>query len=100
MIKITKTYCIVTPESAENGDFAECGIYADGLEYGFRELVRELEEFCEPSCSHGVPRWASTYPGIDYESGEEETISIHPGEDRISQKYWAKAWSAANRWRQ
>jgi hypothetical protein len=95
MITITRTYEIITPESAEHGEAAESGFCYEDDKVSFRDLVRLLGDHPVPSCSHGIPNWASSYPDVDYCTGEETINSIHPGQDRISQKYWAKAVKAA-----
>lgn len=88
---ISRTYEIVTLESAENGEAAESGFDYEALPVTFRELLGLILDHPMPSCSHGIPRWASSYPETDYMTGAETTYSIHPAQDAISQKYWAKA---------
>jgi hypothetical protein len=99
-IKISVTYEIVTEESAEDGEVADSGFEFENADYGFRELVDYIqsEGFTNPSSSHGVPRWITTEVIQDrafFEDGEHRTLSIHPGKDARSQKYWAKACKAA-----
>lgn len=99
-ILISQTYEIVTEESAEHGEPAEQGFEWEDVPYGFRELVDliESEGFNVPSCSPGVPSWLSTEVIQDrafIEDGEHRTLSIHPGRDARSQRYWAKACKAA-----
>ena len=96
-IMISETYETITPESAENGDIADSGFMYENQPYTFRELVDYilLVGFFHPSDSHGVPRWLSTEWDTDYKTGEGELRSIHPGRDRISQKYWRKAVAVA-----
>jgi len=99
-IILSQTYEIVTAESAEFGEPEEQGFDWEDVPHGFRELVRliESEGFNVPSSAPGVPDWLSTEVIQDrayYEDGEHRTLSIHPGKDRISQKYWAKACKAA-----
>lgn len=95
-IKISKTYEIVTHESAENGDVAESGFVFEDADYSFTELVYELERggFTEPNRSHGCPDWVSTYPQQNYFDGSEKTYSLHPGKDKRSLRYWEKACRA------
>lgn len=91
LIKVT--YSIVTPESAEDGDFAESGWededgfdctpdefdVLEGLtavDVASRLLLRE--GVMEPSSSfyqHGV--WFSSYPETDYRTGESKTRSFY-----------------------
>lgn len=99
-IIISVTYSIMTPESAELGDYAELGFEFENVEYSFKELVDYIksEGFIYPDTSHGIPCWLSTDAIHDrayYEKGEERTLSIHPGKDKQSQRYWVKACRAA-----
>lgn len=99
-IKISQTYEIVTEESAADGEAAENGFDFENADYGFRELVEYIksEGFNIPSNSHGVPRWLSTEVIQDcafFEDGEHRTLSLHPGKDAKSQRYWEKACKAA-----
>lgn len=93
MLKITKTYDVVTEESAEHGDFADSGFVYKDQPYGFRELIETIEfgGFNEPDSSHGVPRWLSTAPDQDYRTGDYTTYSLHPARDKQSMCYWDKA---------
>lgn len=95
MILISKTYETVTQESLEYGVAEESGFEYTNMPFSFRELVGELEKYPHPSCSHGVPRWVSSYPEINYTTGEETTYSLHPGRDKRSVRYWEKACRAA-----
>ena len=99
MIVISQTFEIVTPESAEIGEVAESGFDFEDREFEFRELVEYIQDngFYNPSESHGVPRWLSSDPGTgtNWSTGEDETKSIHPAKDRVSQRYWEKACRAA-----
>ncbi|HBP0117091.1 TPA: hypothetical protein L5P37_002276 [Pseudomonas aeruginosa] len=97
-IRVSQTYEIVTPESAEVGDVAESGFDFQDAEFGFRELVDYLESngFTEPSCSHRYPDWVTQAGGdLDYQTGAEERKSLHPGRDDRSRRYWEKALRAA-----
>lgn len=93
MLKISKTYEIVTEESAEQGDAAERGFVFKDQPCGFRELIDTIKAdgFAYPDSSHGVPRWLSTEPQQDYKTGEWTTCSLHPSHDARSMRYWAKA---------
>jgi len=95
MIKLSRTFETVTPESAENGDVAEHGFLFEGIEYTLREAVALVSAHPVPSCSHGTPGWVSSYPEPDYGTGAETVYSVHPGDDPVSQKYWAKILRAA-----
>lgn len=95
MIIVSKTYEIVTPESAEYGEAEERGFEWENVPYSFRELVEEMEKYPYPSCSHGVPSWVSSYPETDYTTGAETVYSLHPARDARSLRYWEKACRAA-----
>lgn len=41
-MKISKTYNIVTPESAEDGDFADHGFEFEGYDYSVDDLIDEM----------------------------------------------------------
>lgn len=99
-IILSQTYEIVTEESAENGDAEERGFDWQYVPHGFRETVDliKVDGFCNPSCSHGVPAWLTTEVIQDrafFEYGEHRTLSLHPGRDASSQRYWEKACRAA-----
>lgn len=100
MILITKTYEIVTHESAENGESADAGFVYKDLEFTFRDLVRELQDYAFLSCSHGngnTSEWVSTEPYKDPYSGECKTFSLHysrQNHDKTT-KYWRKALKCA-----
>lgn len=93
MLKISKTYEIVTEESAERGDFEETGFVFKGQPYGFRELIETIESdgFCHSDSSHGVPRWLYTESEVNYRTGEHTTYALHPARDKQSMRYWDKA---------
>ena len=80
----TITYDIVTPESAEHGDYAETGFYAPG---GWR--FEEPDESLTPG---DVLRWAADrgcwfdngdgsfycgQPDTDYSDGSETSYAVH-----------------------
>jgi len=75
------TYAIVTPESAEDGDFAETGfIEEDSWASSIKDFIELLksEGYINPSSSDPQgTRWWSTEPCMD-QDGSEETRSIHP----------------------
>jgi hypothetical protein len=89
--RITTTYQTVTPESAEHGDFADCG-FED--EDGYPCVPEDEDEtvvsmavsfltdkgVMEPSCwpTWGIGTWYSTEPQIeDYSTAEEISYSFH-----------------------
>lgn len=76
---IRVTYETITPESAEQGDFADHGwIDEAGTKYSVAEVIA-LVAGCEPSSSHfhrGV--WYTQADGdTDYSTGEETRRSYH-----------------------
>lgn len=99
-IILSQTFEIVTHESAADGEAAERGFDWQDAPHTFREAVDLIRDggFCHPSCSHGVPRWLSTEVIQDrafFEDGGHRTLSLHPGRDARSQRYWEKACRAA-----
>ena len=100
MILIDKTYSIVTPESAENGEESDSGFLSENEKVTFRELVCLMEEHPLPSCSPAngsIWEWLSTYPSTDLWTGEEETQSLHFSRQNgpWKEKYWKKAMQMA-----
>lgn len=100
MILINKTFEIVTHESAQHGEAAESGFVFESQPYTFRELVREMENFPQCSCSPAsgnTYEWLSSYAEQNYRTGEYSSESIHfsrANPPRLA-KYWRKAMSAA-----
>lgn len=93
MLKISKTYEVVTEESAEQGDFEETGFVFKDQPCGFRELIETIEHggFCHSDSSHGVPRWLYTESEVNYRTGEYTSYALHPARDKQSMRYWDKA---------
>jgi hypothetical protein len=100
MILISRTFEVVTPESAEEGEAAESGFLSEGEAVTFRELVSLMRDHPLPSCY--PPRgeafeWLSSHSETDYRDASERTESLHydksnpPSRD----KYWRKAMRAA-----
>lgn len=92
MLKISMTYETITPESAEAGDAEDRGFVFESRDCMAHELYSYItrDGFCEPSDSHGVPRWLTQCGDTDCRTGEVENRSIHPGEDAKSQRVWAR----------
>jgi len=89
---ISKTYEIVTQESAEQGDYEESGFDFEGERYTFKELIN-LAESTGCIYSEGCD-WLYSEPQIeDYGTGETIGYALHF--DRTNkprhQKYWEKA---------
>ena len=101
MILITKTYQIITEESAENGEFAESGFIFESVEYSFREIVDLLKDNGGTMSSYpskgSIYDWLCGNPDIDYITGNQEMTSIHYSYNNPSRnaKYWTKALRAA-----
>ncbi len=100
MIIVSRTYDIVTPESAESGESADSGFLAESESVSFRELVSLMRDYPNPSCY--PPRgeayeWLSSYPSQDYRDCSETTESLHYCRENPPRrlKYWRKAMLAA-----
>jgi hypothetical protein len=100
MILISRSYEIVTPESAEEGEAAESGFLSEGEAVTFRELVSIMREHPVPSsypCDGSRWDWLSSYPEENFRDCSNRTESLHydnsnpPSRD----KYWRKAMRAA-----
>jgi len=77
---VSKTYEVVTQESAEEGDFADSGFVFQDEPMDRSDVVRELrrEGYISPSASFlGGLRWVSTEPEQDYSDGSYTTYSLH-----------------------
>ena len=100
MILISRTFEIVTPESAEDGEAAESGFLAESESVSFRELVSLMESHPVPSNSHPEGsqwEWLSSHPETDYRDASETTESLHYCRENPPRraKYWRKAMRAA-----
>jgi hypothetical protein len=100
MILISRTFDVVTPESAEDGESAESGFLVESESVTFRELVSLMRAHPNPSCY--PPRgesfeWLSSYPETDYRDASERTESLHFDQENPERaaKYWRKAMMAA-----
>jgi hypothetical protein len=100
MIRIHRTFEVVTPESAEDGDVAESGFLVESESVTFRELVSLMESHPNPSCY--PPRgeayeWLSSHPETNYRDASETTESLHYCRENPPRrlKYWRKAMRAA-----
>lgn len=100
MILISRTFDVVTPESAEEGESAESGFLVESESVTFRELVSLMKSHPNPSCypARGEAyEWLSTYPETDYRDASERTESLHFDQENPAclTKYWRKAMIAA-----
>lgn len=100
MILISRTFEVVTPESAESGDVADSGFLVESESVTFRELVSLMRDYPNPSCY--PPRgesyeWLSSHPETDYRDASETTESLHYCRENPPRrlKYWRKAMRAA-----
>lgn len=76
MLCVNVTYEVVTPESAEIGDYADAG-YAE-QHIPLRDAIRAFGPFIYPSSSViDYNTWYSSPPEIDYTDGSETTYSLH-----------------------
>ena len=97
MILIHKTFCEITPESAENGDFSDSGYHWENEPVTFKELIEIIECHKNSSCypvEPSVYTWFSNDFEIEcYETMTERQDSIHYSDDNSSRnvKYWVKA---------
>lgn len=100
-ILVSRTFEIVSHESAALGDAEERGFDFEAQPYTFRELVdlmREHPEASEYPCAVATPRtWFSTYPEEDYSTGDHTTHSIHFSRENkpCVAKYWNRAFQFA-----
>ena len=80
------TYEIVTPESAENGDVDESGFIAENV--SLRDAIALVSETrtsrvggvecieCD-SLPCDAPRWITVMNGMEFETGAQESRSLH-----------------------
>ncbi len=101
-ILISKTFQVVTNESAREGDFAKTGFEYKDRYFSFRELIDEISGCCETSNGRNPGGWSehtwvSTEPQIE-DCSTDETIgySFHFSRKNASRK--AKYWIAALRY--
>jgi len=100
MIIISRTFFIVTLDSAESGESAESGFLAESESVTFRELVSLMRDHPNPSCwpaSGETSEWLSSYPSQDYRDASETTESLHFARENPPRaaKYWRLAMKAA-----
>lgn len=99
MLLISKTYEIITEESAADGEVAENGFVWENSPCEFKEVVQYIEG-AEPS-QHPITNaesvWFTHYGELDYLSGEYENVSFHYSKANPSKnlKYWKAAIIAA-----
>jgi hypothetical protein len=100
MILISRTFEVVTPESAEFGESDDAGFISQSEPVTFRELVELMRAHPVPSsspCEGSRWDWLSSYPEENFRDCSNRTESLHydksnpPSRD----KYWRKAMRAA-----
>jgi hypothetical protein len=101
---VSRTYQVITPESAEQGDVAESGFDFQSEPVTFRELIDIIDRDGFRECSYSpvsgsVDEWLTTYPEQDYRDGSYTSYSLHfdHGQHSRYNKYWAKAIRYATR---
>jgi len=100
MILISRTFEVVTPESAEDGEATESGFLSEGEAVTFRELVSLMRGHPLPSCypARGEAfEWLSSHSETDYRDCSNRTESLHLDRSNHPRtlKYWRKAMIAA-----
>lgn len=99
MLLISKTYEIITEESAENGEAEESGFVWENSPCEFREVVRYLEG-AEPSQSpitNVAQVWFTHYGEQEYITGDYENVSYFYSKQNPPKnlKHWKAAIIAA-----
>lgn len=94
MLLISKTYEVITEESAENGEAEETGFEWENAECTISEMVDTLQGL-EPSqwpITHPESVWFTEYGDADYETGETTNYSFHYSRKNPKKnlKHWIK----------
>ena len=99
MKRFKVTYYIMTPESAEEGDFDQTGFVLPGgwnipidealadIEADYRMTLREALDLAQPDEDCGNWFAETTTDRCDYASGAYEQRSIHPDRDITPSSY-------------
>ena len=88
MIKISITFQVVTPESAERGDFSETGFVHENLEFeNIEELISDIREYGYMERGNETDFY-TTDPEIDYYDGSETTHGIHFDDKNTADIFW------------
>ncbi len=74
-ILISKTFDVVTHESAEDGEAAESGFVYENEPFTFGELIREIQS--GGFHREGATRWLTSHAEEDYRTGEVQTQALH-----------------------
>jgi hypothetical protein len=80
MPKFNVHFYIVTPDSAEFGDVDETGTIAEGLSLrdAIREVLSTRTNMVDGRSISDCGRWIEVNNGIEFETGEYETRTLHP----------------------
>jgi len=99
MLLCSKTYEIITEETAENGEADDAGFIFQGEPFTFRELVQELRYFPHLSRTE-IDRWTwvTSEAEQNYRTGEHRSESLHFAGPEHKAKYWIKALNYAQRY--
>ena len=74
---ITKTYQLVTEESAEHGDLADHGVVWEDV-VSLRDLIGILREYSYLSSTHVDSwTWAESDPDLNFSTGAYTTYHLH-----------------------
>lgn len=92
---VNKTYQVVSPESAEFGDFADQGFEYQDKELTLRELVDELDGYFELSNTYCIDEntWVTSEAEQDYSTGDYTTYSLHLSHNSTDRQ--KRIWIAA-----
>lgn len=71
---VSETYALITPESAEHGDYEETGFEFESVEYTFRELYEYIKS--EGYTFEGDSLYVYPYT-IDYATCTDKTTLLH-----------------------
>lgn len=99
MILLSKTYEIITEESAENGEAEETGFVWENSPCEFKEVIDYLRgaHASQYPVTNVENVWFTHYGEMDYTSGDYENVSFHYSRSNPSKnlKYWKAAILAA-----
>ena len=94
-VTVNKTYQVVSPESAEFGDFEDTGFEYEDRELTLRELVTELEDFLYTSESRDFTEntWVISGDDQDYRTGNYTSYGLHLSHNSTDRQ--KRIWVAA-----
>lgn len=76
--RVSVTFQVVTPESAEDGECADQGFEIESESVGGEELVRILARYAAAPCRGDGTRWyCSAEAEPNYLTGEETSYAVH-----------------------